>query len=70
MKGTVKWFNSKKGFGFITTSDNDTVDSGDIFVHYTAIDADGFKTLEQGQAVEFDLIKGTKGSQAQNVKAT
>lgn len=66
MTGTVKWFNSKKGFGFITT---DKTDVTDIFVHYTAIQNDGFKTLEQGQTVEFDLIESTKGNQAQNVKA-
>ncbi len=61
-KGTVKWFNSEKGFGFIT------VDGGnDVFVHYTAIESDGFKTLEEGQAVEFNIVDGQKGPQASNV---
>lgn len=61
-KGTVKWFNSEKGFGFIT------VDGGnDVFVHYSAIECDGFKTLEEGQAVEFNIIDGQKGPQASNV---
>ncbi len=61
-KGTVKWFNSEKGFGFIT------VDGGnDVFVHYSAIECDGFKTLEEGQAVEFQVVDGQKGPQASNV---
>lgn len=61
-KGTVKWFNSEKGFGFIT------VDGGnDVFVHYTAIECDGFKTLEEGQAVQFNIVDGQKGPQASNV---
>jgi CspA family cold shock protein len=60
--GTVKWFNSEKGFGFIT------VDGGnDVFVHYTAIECDGFKTLEEGQAVQFNITDGQKGPQASNV---
>jgi len=63
VKGTVKWFNDAKGYGFVTT---DTVD-GDIFVHYSAIQGDGFKTLSEGQAVEFELVTGQKGPQAFNV---
>ena len=61
-KGTVKWFNSEKGFGFIT------IDGGnDVFVHYSAIECDGFKTLEEGQAVQFNITDGQKGPQASNV---
>ena len=61
-KGTVKWFNDQKGFGFITPEDG-----ADVFVHHTAIQGDGFKTLAEGQAVEFEITKGPKGDQAQNV---
>ncbi len=61
--GLVKWFNDSKGYGFIQA---DAV-SGDIFVHYSAIQGDGFKTLAEGQKVEFDLIDGPKGPQASNV---
>ena len=61
-KGTVKWFNDQKGFGFITPEDGP-----DVFVHHTAIQSDGFKTLAEGQAVEFEITKGPKGDQAQNV---
>ena len=63
MKGTVKWFNSDKGFGFITPADG----SEDVFVHFSAIVSDGFKTLEEGQAVEFDVVQGNRGEQAANV---
>ncbi len=63
MKGTVKWFDPKKGYGFITKEDGE-----DIFVHWTAIQMDGFKTLQEGQAVEFDVVEGRKGPQAANVK--
>ena len=61
-KGTVKWFNDQKGFGFITPEDGP-----DVFVHHTAIQSDGFKTLAEGQAVEFEITQGPKGNQAQNV---
>jgi cold shock protein len=61
-RGKVKWFNNTKGFGFITL-DNGT----DVFVHHTAIQGEGYKTLEEGQEVEFDVVKGPKGEQAQNV---
>lgn len=61
-KGTVKWFNSEKGFGFITVEGGN-----DVFVHYTAIECDGFKTLEEGQAVSFNIVDGQKGPQASNV---
>ncbi len=63
MKGTVKWFDPKKGYGFITKEDGE-----DIFVHWSAIEMDGFKTLEQGQSVEFEVVDGRKGPQASNVK--
>lgn len=62
--GKVKWFNEKKGFGFIEGS-NGT----DVFVHFSAIQDSGFKTLQEGQQVEFDVVKGNKGLQAANVKA-
>lgn len=61
--GLVKWFNDSKGYGFIQADGNER----DIFVHYTAIQGDGFKTLTEGQKVEFDLIDGPKGPQAANV---
>ena len=60
--GKVKWFNNEKGYGFIIRENYD-----DIFVHYSQIQDDGFKTLEEGQVVEFELINGDKGLQAQNV---
>jgi len=60
--GTVKWFDVKKGWGFIQREDGD-----DIFVHYTAIDGDGFRSLDDGQEVEFDVVEGPKGLQASNV---
>lgn len=61
-KGTVKWFNSEKGFGFISIEGED-----DVFVHFSAIKCDGYKTLEEGQAVEFEVVDGEKGPQAANV---
>jgi len=63
MQGTVKWFNSQKGFGFITTDDGK-----DVFVHYSGIESGGFKTLNEGDKVSFDLTQGQKGDQAINVK--
>lgn len=61
-KGTVKWFNNQKGYGFISDEAGN-----DIFVHYSGIASDGFKSLEEGQAVEFDVTEGSKGPQAINV---
>ncbi|MTI49532.1 cold-shock protein [Sporosalibacterium faouarense] len=62
VKGTVKWFNATKGYGFISTEDGE-----DVFVHYSAIETDGFKTLDEGQEVEFEIVEGEKGPQATNV---
>ena len=62
--GTVKWFNDAKGFGFITQDNG----GEDVFCHHTAINAEGFRTLAEGQKVSFDVTKGPKGLQAQNVK--
>lgn len=62
-EGKVKWFNESKGFGFIEKSDG-----GDVFVHFSAIQAGGFKTLTEGQAVSFDVVQGNKGPAAENVK--
>ncbi|WP_462420025.1 cold-shock protein [Salinicoccus sp. Marseille-QA3877] len=61
-EGTVKWFNGEKGFGFITQEQGD-----DVFVHFSAIQADGYKTLEEGQKVNFDVEEGQRGPQATNV---
>ena len=61
-KGTVKWFNAEKGFGFISVPGEN-----DVFVHFSAINADGYKTLEEGQAVEFNVVEGAKGPQAADV---
>ena len=64
-KGTVKWFNAEKGFGFISNNDG----SGDVFVHFSAIVADGFKTLNEGDAVTFEVTEGQNGTlQASNVE--
>ena len=62
-RGTVKWFNDSKGFGFVTPEDG----SKDCFVHHTAIQGQGFKTLREGERVEFEVVQGTKGPAAQNV---
>jgi CspA family cold shock protein len=62
MQGKVKWFNAEKGYGFIEREDG-----GDVFVHFSAIQTEGFKTLEEGQSVEFDIVEGARGPQAANV---
>jgi cold shock protein len=62
MKGTVKWFNAEKGFGFIEREDGD-----DIFAHYSQINSGGYRSLEEGQRVTFDVVKGQKGFQAENI---
>ncbi len=62
MQGKVKWFNAEKGYGFIESEEG-----GDVFVHFSAIQEDGFKSLEEGQAVEFDIVEGARGPQAANV---
>jgi len=62
MNGTVKWFNAEKGFGFITGEDGN-----DVFAHFSQINIDGFKTLDEGQAVSFDVAEGPKGPQAENI---
>ncbi|HIW96132.1 MAG TPA: cold-shock protein [Candidatus Corynebacterium gallistercoris] len=64
-QGTVKWFNAEKGFGFIAPEDG----SADVFVHYSEIQGNGFRTLEENQKVEFEIGEGAKGPQAQNVEA-
>jgi len=61
-RGTVKWFNEAKGFGFISQTGGE-----DVFVHYSAIQGEGFKTLTEGQTVEFEIVEGPKGKQAANV---
>ena len=62
MKGTVKWFNAEKGFGFIVSEEGE-----DVFVHFSAIQVDGYKTLEEGQSVEFEIEQSPRGPQAVNV---
>ena len=62
MTGTVKWFNAENGFGFIAREDGD-----DVFVHFSAIQGDGYKTLEEGQKVNFEITQGNRGAQAENV---
>ncbi len=62
MRGQIKWFNNTKGYGFIGRDDGP-----DVFVHYTAITSDGFRTLNEGDAVEFEIVQGAKGPQAANV---
>jgi len=64
MRGTVKWFNAAKGFGFISPNDG----GDDVFAHYSAIDMDGYKTLTEGQEVEYELEQGPKGPKATNIK--
>ncbi len=63
LQGTVKWFNAEKGFGFIEVEGQD-----DVFVHFSAIQEEGFKTLEEGQAVSFEVVEGDRGPQAANVQ--
>lgn len=63
MKGIVKWFNAEKGFGFIQVENGE-----DVFVHFSAIQGDGFKSLDEGQEVEFDITEGSRGAQAANVQ--
>jgi cold shock protein len=62
-QGTVKWFNDAKGYGFIARQNGE-----DVFVHFSAIQSSGFRTLQEGQAVQFDVVKGAKGFQAENVQ--
>ncbi|WNF37523.1 cold-shock protein [Bacillaceae bacterium IKA-2] len=62
LEGTVKWFNAEKGFGFIEREEGD-----DVFVHFSAIQGDGFKSLEEGQKVTFEIVEGNRGAQAANV---
>lgn len=64
MNGKVKWFNAEKGYGFITTDEGE-----DLFVHYSQIEKEGFKTLEENEAVSFEVTEGQRGPQASNVKA-
>lgn len=66
MQGVVKWFNAQRGYGWIARSDG----LGDAFVHFTAIQAEGFRTLNQGDVVEFDIVEGAKGPSASNVVLT
>jgi CspA family cold shock protein len=66
MRGKVKWFNERKGYGFISKEDG----SGDVFVHYQAIEGEGYKSLKEGDTVEFNVVDSPKGSKAENVKKT
>ena len=63
-QGSVKWFNGEKGFGFITPDGGD----GDVFVHFSSIQADGYRSLEENQRVEFEVARGPKGLQAENIR--
>ncbi|EMY32312.1 cold shock protein [Arthrobacter crystallopoietes BAB-32] len=65
-QGTVKWFNAEKGYGFITVDENES----DVFVHWSAIRMDGYRSLEEGQRVEFEIGEGQKGPQAEDVKVS
>ena len=65
MQCTVKWFSNEKGYGFISPTEGD-----DVFVHFSAIEGEGYKSLAEGQEVEFDIVDGPKGKQAANVRAT
>ena len=67
-KGNVKWFNDSKGFGFISVSNPNGQDAQDVFVHHSAILAEGYRTLSEGQEVEFGILHGEKGLQAANVR--
>lgn len=64
-QGTVKWFNAEKGYGFIAQDDG----GADVFVHYSAIESDGYRSLEEAQRVEFEITQGPKGPQAESVRA-
>ena len=64
MTGTVKWFNAEKGFGFITSENGE-----DVFAHFSQIQKDGFKTLDEGEQVSFDVVEGQKGPQASNISS-
>ncbi len=64
MNGTVKWFNSEKGFGFITGEDGT-----DVFAHFSQIKSEGYKSLQEGQKVSYDVVKGPKGPQAENIQS-
>ena len=63
-KGTVKWFNNQKGYGFISNNDG----SGDVFAHYSAVQSEGFKSLSEGDNVEFDVVESEKGPKAANIR--
>jgi CspA family cold shock protein len=67
-QGTVKWFNNEKGYGFIAVDDEDGKKKADVFVHYSAIAAEGYKSLDENQRVEFEVVQGPKGPQADGVR--